>query len=81
MFCLILLSGCQSTRVVVIPADKVVTRLEATESFTPPVPGWFVPDARMQEILARLGGLVDGAKTNAVNRASADRSGTNKTDR
>ena len=81
MFCLILLCGCQSTRVVVIPADKVVTRLEATESFTPPVPGWFVPDARMQEILARLGGLVDGAKTNAVDRVEPDRARVGETER
>jgi len=29
----------------------------------------------MQEILARLGGLVDGAKTNAVDRVEADRVG------
>jgi len=62
-------------RVVVIPADKTVVRLEATEPFTPSIPGWFVPDARMQEILGRLGGLVDEPKTNAVNRAEADRGG------
>jgi hypothetical protein len=72
-----LLYGCQATRVVVIPADKTVTRLEAAEPFTPSIPGWFVPDARMQEILARLGGLVDEPKTNAVGRASADRVGVN----
>ena len=64
-----------------IPADKTVTRLEATESFTPPIPGWFVPDARMQEILARLGGLVDESKTNAVDRVEADRARVEKTDR
>jgi hypothetical protein len=29
----------------------------------------------MQEILGRLGGLVDEPKTNAVNRAEADRGG------
>lgn len=81
MFCLILLCGCQSTRVVVIPADKTVTRLEATKSFTPLIPGWFVPDARMQEILARLGGLVDGAKTNAVDRVESDRARVGKAER
>jgi hypothetical protein len=40
--------------VVVIPADKTVTRLEAGRPFTPAMPGYFVPDARMKEILDRL---------------------------
>lgn len=80
MLCLILLCGCQ-TRVVVIPADKTVTRLEAAEPFTPSIPGWFVPDARMQEILARLGGLVGKTKTNAVNRVEADRARVGETEK
>jgi hypothetical protein len=31
-----------------------VTRLEAGRPFTPAMPGYFVPDARMKEILDRL---------------------------
>lgn len=50
LFC----AGCSTPRVLVIPADKKVTRLPAAEAFTPSVPGWFVPDARMQEILHEL---------------------------
>lgn len=76
-----LLCGCLATRVVVIPANKTVTRLEAAEPFTPLINGWFVPDARMQEILARLGGLVVTAETNAIDRASEDRVGVNEIER
>lgn len=47
-------TACLRTRVVVIPADKTVTRLEAGRPFTPAMPGYFVPDARMKEILDRL---------------------------
>ena len=72
-----LLCGCLATRVVVIPANKTVTRLEAAAPFPPLLNGWLAPDARMQEILARLGGLVVGAETNAIGRASADRVGVN----
>ena len=46
-------SGC-ATRVVVIPADKHVLPLEAGQKFTAPWSGWWVPDARMQEILHAL---------------------------
>jgi hypothetical protein len=48
----------------VIPADKTVVRLEAAKPFTPKIPGWFVPDARMQEIIAR--GLVATATATAT---------------
>jgi hypothetical protein len=47
------LNGC-ATRVVVIPADKQVLPLEAGQKFTAPSSGWWVPDARMQEILHAL---------------------------
>jgi hypothetical protein len=46
-------SGC-ATRVVVIPADKQVIPLEAGQTFKAPSNGWWVPDARMQEILHAL---------------------------
>jgi len=46
-------AGC-AMRLVVIPADKEVLRLPAGQLFTPAIPGWFVPDARMQEMLREL---------------------------
>lgn len=48
------LCGCRSPRVVVVASDRVVVPLKASEPFTPAVPGWFVPDARMQELLRKL---------------------------
>jgi hypothetical protein len=52
--CLTMLSsaGC-STRLVVLPADKAVVRMPAGQPFTFTHDGWFVPDARMQEILKK----------------------------
>ncbi|MEI8289817.1 MAG: hypothetical protein WCH99_10115 [Verrucomicrobiota bacterium] len=47
-----LLTGCQS--VVVIPKDREAMHLKANETFTAPGPGWFVPDARMLDILNQL---------------------------
>ena len=53
-------AGCATTpRILVIPADKEVVRLPAAETYTPAVPGWFVPDARMQEILHQLTAKAD----------------------
>lgn len=51
---MLILTGCQTPAPVVIPADKQVQRLSVGQPFTPAVPGWFVPDARMYEILNRL---------------------------
>lgn len=50
----IALCGCRNPRVVVVASDRVVVPLKANEPFTPAVPGWFVPDARMQELLRKL---------------------------
>jgi hypothetical protein len=47
-----LLTGCQS--VVVIPKDREAMHLKANETFTAPGPGWFIPDARMLDILNQL---------------------------
>jgi len=47
------LNGC-ATRVVVIPADRQVIPLAAGQTFKAPSTGWWVPDARMQEILHAL---------------------------
>ncbi len=57
--CSLTLTGCK-TRVVVIPADKAVVRLEPDRPYSSGVPGWFVPDARMQEILVELGAKAEG---------------------
>ena len=50
MFC----AGCRAPKIVVIPADKTVTRLESNKVYVFQIPGWHVPDARMQEILQHL---------------------------
>ena len=55
---LAILSGCK-TRVVVIPGDRAATRLPAGSSYVPSVPGYFVPDARMLEILTELNRKVE----------------------
>lgn len=52
--CSPILIGCK-THVVVIPGDRAVVRLEPNRPYSPGVPGWFVPDARMQEMLNELG--------------------------
>ncbi len=56
--CAMLLSasaGCclikPSRGLVVIPADKVLVRIQAEKPFTSATPGYFVPDAAMKEIL------------------------------
>ena len=52
--CLTLLcvaNGCQSVRV--IPSDRAVVRMEAGKPYAPAIPGYFVPDARMLEILEK----------------------------
>lgn len=46
------LTGCRT--VTVIPADREIVPMPAGQAFTPIHPGFFVPQARMQEILDRL---------------------------
>lgn len=46
--------GCSTPRVVVIPSDRQVVPVSAGRAFRPPVNGWFVPEARMQELLHAL---------------------------
>tara|TARA_Y100000310_G_scaffold199678_1_gene199684 strand:+ start:2801 stop:3004 length:204 start_codon:yes stop_codon:yes gene_type:complete len=48
----ILSAGCHT--VTVIDGNKVVERLEKGKPFTPRINGYFVPDARMREILQKL---------------------------
>ena len=49
-----ILTGCQGTKVVAISADRQAVPLPAGKPYTPAVNGWFVPDARMIEILDAL---------------------------
>lgn len=46
--------ACSTPRVVVIPSDRQVLPVSAGKAFLPPVNGWFVPQARMQEMLHAL---------------------------
>ena len=50
---LMTLCACTRPALRVIPADRYVTRLDAGKPYTPSAPGWFVPDARMLELLER----------------------------
>lgn len=43
-------SGC-ATKLTVIPADKQVISMPAGKAFVPVTDGFFVPQARMQQIL------------------------------
>ena len=47
------LTGCQ-TKTVIVPSDKAVVRVLANRPYTAKVNGYFVPDARMVEILNAL---------------------------
>jgi hypothetical protein len=47
-------SGGCATKVVIVPADREVIRIQAGEAYTPRFNGWFVPDARMREMLLQL---------------------------
>lgn len=52
--CLTLLCAMPACRTIrVVPADKALVRLEANRPYSPTIPGWFVPDARMLEILEK----------------------------
>ncbi len=46
-------TGC-TNRLVVLPADRTVVTLQAGRPFTPNQDGYFVPKARMLEILNEL---------------------------
>lgn len=46
--------GCSRDRMLVLPADKTVVPLAAGSIYTNALPGYFVPKARMLEILDRL---------------------------
>jgi hypothetical protein len=58
---IVLLIGCK-TRVLVLPESQAVSRVEAGKPFTPALPGYYVPDARMREILLQLQGKVETAE-------------------
>ena len=57
--CLILtLIGCKA-RVLVLSESEAVSRVEQGKPFTPTGNGYFVPDARMHQILKELQGRVE----------------------
>ena len=48
-------TGCRTTpTLVIIPQDRLAIRMSAKVAYTPEVNGWFVPDARMNDILNQL---------------------------
>ena len=56
--------GCTATKVMVIPSDKEVHRMEQNKNYTFPINGWFVPDARMLEMMHQL--ERDASQTNTT---------------
>ena len=46
------LAGC--AHVLILPADRVVVPMKAGKAYAPPFDGYYVPAARMQDILDRL---------------------------
>lgn len=50
---LIVSAGCK-TRIIALPSDKTVVPMPAGKAYTPALPGFFVPQSRMQEILTEL---------------------------
>lgn len=51
--CSMTLCGCVSHPIRVIPADRAAVRMPADKPYTPAINGYFVPDARMLELLER----------------------------
>ena len=50
-------TGCAHYKV--IEADKTVRRVKAHQTFTAPVDGWFVPDARWLELREALADKIE----------------------
>lgn len=50
LICSVILTGCGSPRVEVIPADEYIRFTPAGVPFTPAVDSWSVPDATMLQI-------------------------------
>lgn len=53
-----------------IPADKEVRRMEKDKVYFFPIDGWFVPDARMIEMMQYL--ERDASQTNTTAKAHPD---------
>jgi hypothetical protein len=49
----IALTGCAHT-ILILPADRVVVEMRAGKHYAPQFDGYYVPKARMMEILDRL---------------------------
>jgi len=43
------LTSCQATKIV--SADRMVVQMPAGVAYTPGIDGWFVPDARMLQMM------------------------------
>jgi hypothetical protein len=54
-------AGCTHYRV--ISSDKTIHRIRAHDSFSAPVDGWFVPDARWLEIREAIAARIDELET------------------
>lgn len=52
---------------IVIPADREVKRMEKNKVYLFPINGWFVPDARMIEMMEHL--ERDASETNTTAKA------------
>lgn len=52
--CVSVLTGCRHVPVVLDP-NRDAQRMEAGQPFTPPGPGYFVPDALMLEVMDKVG--------------------------
>jgi hypothetical protein len=59
---MMILSGCVTYKV--ISADRQVLRLQANKPFIPAIDGWFVPDARWQEIRQAIADKIELLETN-----------------
>lgn len=52
---------------IVIPADREVKRMEKNKVYLFPINGWFIPDARMIEMMEHL--ERDASETNTTAKA------------
>ena len=61
-------SGCVHYKA--ISSDRVVRRIKAEETFRAPVDGWFVPDARWQEIREAIADRIEQLQSSGANATS-----------
>jgi hypothetical protein len=61
-------SGCAHYKA--ISSDRIVRRIKADETFHAPVDGWFVPDARWQEIREAIADRIEQLQSSGANATS-----------